>query len=246
MTVPLHAPSCFDLSIGAHHMRVIVYAWRLLAMTSKHRYEMNLSHDRLGTLHQRLADNEGTVARALSLIQSGGTSSARSFEARTRDTSTCVVCLTSTTSWIRCSRECHDVCLGCASTLCFGYKGASSALPCPSTEPCAGTFEDGAIARTEGGRRMLAERQHRKTVDMIASILSESPFDRASLKIRYLKSDGSFDALQCPMCGFGPIEHSHCNDLREFHQRLGIRNQCPRCDHFEECADKLVPWLGAD
>jgi hypothetical protein len=222
-------------------LRNFVYAWRLIAVTSKHSYEMRLAHDRLGTLHQRLADNEATVMNALSLIYRD-----RPLRDSTHPPTscTCAVCLETKTAWVSCSCDTHKVCLECISSLCFNHKDVFGMPCCPSIDGCSGVFNDDAISQTEGGRHIIAERQHRKTLDNVIRIFNDSTPQVTGLKFVYLKSDGTYSALQCSKCGFGPIEHSHCDDLREFHKKRGILNQCPQCHHFEDCAKKLTPWSG--
>lgn len=241
VTRPRNTMRVLDDAFELVFVRNILYVWRLIAVTNQHSYEMRLAHDRLGTLHQRLADNEAIVMNAISLIDRNHTSC--DFAQRCN---TCTVCLEAKTKWVSCSCNSHDVCLECISNLCFNHKNALEMPSCPSTEGCAGVFNDDAIAQTEGGRYILAERQHRKTLDNILRIFDESAPQVTGLKLMYLKSDGTYSALQCSKCGFGPIEHSHCDDLREFHQKRGILNHCPRCHHFEDCVTKLSPWSGDD
>jgi rubrerythrin len=55
-------------------------------------------------------------------------------------------------------------------------------------------------------------------------------------------------AFQCGQCAFGPILHSHCNDLQMHHgQRQGkgaIDNRCPRCGWFGRNIRDWPRWNG--
>ena len=57
------------------------------------------------------------------------------------------------------------------------------------------------------------------------------------------------DARQCGGCGFGPIDHGWCGDLRAHHgevRRGGgrISNACPRCGWFRTSISEWPRWAG--
>jgi len=57
------------------------------------------------------------------------------------------------------------------------------------------------------------------------------------------------NARQCGGCGFGPIDHGWCDDLRAHHgeARGGgarISNSCPRCGWFRQSAREWPRWTG--
>lgn len=246
--------NCFSVDVASQRPSLIVapnitnlqihtlfYAWRLIVQASKHRYELDLAHGRLAALHQQIADNESTVENAHAIV-------ARSHTATHRNTNwtpdVCVVCFDSTkTKMACCSRGKHNICLECISKLCDECKDVDE-IECPyRTEGCTGILCDDVIGQTSGGQCVFYERQHRKTLALMFTILRKTD-DRVFLRMRYLQRDGSFSALQCSQCGYGPMEHSRCDDLREYHQKDGVNNHCPQCHHFEECVTRLEKWDG--
>lgn len=224
-------------------LQKIMHAWRLRVIRRKHAYETDLAHVRIARLHQQLVDKDIIVQNALERLQDDRRHAEPPTADRCRQT-TCVVCMATTSEWATSSCARHDVCFECLSKLCAMHADPTTPIHCPSTNECVGAFADDVIASTVEGRRVLAERQHRQTVEMICPMMGDGVDERVALRMRYLKSDGTYSALQCPACGFGPIEHTHCDDLREFHRKNGIVNSCPRCCHFEDSVAKLVPWSG--
>merc|ERR1719362_49801 len=60
------------------------------------------------------------------------------------------------------------------------------------------------------------------------------------------------DPRQCSRCGFGPVDHRGCSDLRHHHlevsvsggSRSAVSNACPRCQWFTGCLDDWPSWTG--
>ena len=56
------------------------------------------------------------------------------------------------------------------------------------------------------------------------------------------------NARQCGGCGFGPIDHMACNNLRTHHgEQRGpgrINNACPRCGWFRDSIGEWPRWDG--
>ena len=56
------------------------------------------------------------------------------------------------------------------------------------------------------------------------------------------------DAYQCRRCGFGPVVHQACSDLRAHHgQQVGsskISNACPKCGWFSAQLSHWPRWNG--
>ena len=54
-------------------------------------------------------------------------------------------------------------------------------------------------------------------------------------------------AYQCGSCGFGPVDHAACADLRRHHGEKTahgvISNACPKCGWFSE---KIAEWPAWD
>lgn len=68
--------------------------------------------------------------------------------------------------------------------------------------------------------------------------------DRAAAAERAMLQQALPNARQCGQCGYGPILHAHCDNLRTHHgQRVSggsqINNACPRCNWF---ADDISAW----
>ena len=74
---------------------------------------------------------------------------------------------------------------------------------------------------------------------------SESKRARAGLTQEVLRSLFS-NSYMCGKCGFGPVEHHHCADLRSHHgQEIGagrISNACPKCGWFSPKVLPRVPF----
>ena len=119
-------------------------------------------------------------------------------------------------------------------------------LRCPAMDECSGELSDACISQTVQGRDILCVQQHRRSIDLVCTALSQdvSDSDPMFIRLKYINKDGTFDALQCSKCHFGPIEHTRCDDLREFHHKQGVTNRCPRCNHFESLASKFPSWNG--
>lgn len=60
------------------------------------------------------------------------------------------------------------------------------------------------------------------------------------------------DPRQCGRCGFGPVDHRGCSNLRTHHMEVSVRggsrssvsNACPRCDWFTGSLEDWPPWDG--
>ena len=236
--------------VGANniHLRLIFDKWRACAERALAARRLELAHTRLAELHQRLADNEATVQNALRLIRDVGASPSPAQGERARG-SVCVVCLSDDRPTSVCDANEHHVCDECLGKLCdIASREATppGQIPCPCTDDvaCAGVFTGAHYGRMEAGRRLLCEWQHRRAMETACELLGRLDRERFQVHARYLRADGSFAARQCSRCGFGPIEHTRCDDLREFHFKQGFANECPKCRHFEDRASAWPEWRG--
>ncbi|KAK3258540.1 hypothetical protein CYMTET_32421 [Cymbomonas tetramitiformis] len=80
---------------------------------------------------------------------------------------------------------------------------------------------------------------------------SRRAFDEARLSAVELDglAEGMTDPRQCGCCGYGPVDHSGCSDLRAHHgeRRNGqsgghVSNACPRCTWFTPNLHSWPPW----
>jgi len=99
----------------------------------------------------------------------------------------------------------------------------------------------------------------RETQERQKQALESSQEDRARqseeaarlLRARFAKADGSYAALMCSRCGFGPVEHHKCGDLKAHHNDINFgsrggktNNSCPCCGHFVSHVNGWKPWDG--
>jgi len=64
------------------------------------------------------------------------------------------------------------------------------------------------------------------------------------------RPNGTFAAFQCPECGFGPIDHGHCDDLGAHQMEVmsgatkPVDNRCPECGFFAFSIEQWEDWNG--
>jgi hypothetical protein len=84
-------------------------------------------------------------------------------------------------------------------------------------------------------------------------VAAKKPDDLAvlqeSIRLQFTNGNGSFKGKMCPTCGFGPIEHFACENLRDHHhQRIAegvhINNSCPLCTSFFKHIKTWKNWDG--
>ena len=215
------------------------YLWRIAVVVSLRKRESERHSTRLAELHQRIADNEETVANAVRILYCPRNETASSSH-------TCVVCLNETTQqFVQCGFG-HCICESCIDTICETavQKRECTTVACPSPTECRGTIDESNLSKTVWGRKLLHECHHQSSIATALDLLETNTFDDASMKLRYLRHDGSYAAYQCPSCEFGPLEHLHCDDLVEWHLREGHDNSCPRCGHAVTNVQELTKWNG--
>ena len=223
--------------------RRIFYKWQIEVLKQKHKREHVQTSMRLAELHQRLLNQEDTIANAVRILHT----QIPERVAGCNEDVHCVVCLNTVSSLqcVTCS-EGHQTCVTCLDTLCNARfaKNQSSEVLCPSPTDCSALLTSADLCRTLGGRALNAELQHRKTIDLALDVFQKYSLDDARMKLRYMRHDCTFAAYECSECQFGPIEHMHCEDLTEWHNREGHHNSCPCCGHFVTSTDLLRRWSG--
>jgi len=106
-----------------------------------------------------------------------------------------------------------------------------------------------------GTSGLAAFREARKSAmaHFEASVDYDDP--AAQLKVMrrtFKRSNGTYAAYMCPQCGFGPVDHGFCSDLRT-HQGdtmanrgalAPVRNNCPSCGLLLDHISAWKPWDG--
>ena len=212
---------------------------RLLFLTAAHRNEVMAG--RLAICHQKLCDQDATISRALQNVHA-------SNGHRSSSEVMCLVCVSSVVDAVYCSSpERHAVCLSCVESWAEHAMQKPDRLPtsfaCPNCcEECHGAIGAADLMRCNAGERVVREWHHRDALQHILPLASKD--DDTRVRLGYLCHDGSYAARACPECGYGPIEHSRCDDLREFHNVAGYRNACPSCAYLVNDASSLARWDG--
>ena len=222
VTSALGAPT---RSLGS--LRLYLYVWHAFALDKllRHARRTQVSlNNRMAELHQRLADQEATLNNALRRVMD-----ATRPDEPSDQTATCIVCFDTclTTECVQCSGDAqHHHCLRCvdrfAATMASQHS-LPTACPCLTLEQnCSGAIATHDLMRCEHGERLVREWHHRASMKRVASILDGAD-DVLSMRVRYMRSDGTYAAAACPRCKFGPLEYFRCDDLVEFDDRSAAR-----------------------
>lgn len=234
----------FHLWCSAHHR----------ARAEAARHATALLDARLARTLQVVADHEATISRLFDQIET--LEYDRSNEAlaaapgRTSQT-TCRVCADDASEGCRCTCG-HFVCFACVGRHCDALFNAlddrafGNRLACIVHDGCRGTYDFHDLMHCIGGARWVREVHHRASLKLTLDVLSRRGVNAsaASLQLRFLRYDGTYRALACPKCLHGPLEHAHCDDLVEWHERAGRSNACPMCKHAARSAKDLKRWNG--
>ena len=156
---------------------------------------------------------------------------------------------------ISCTRG-HSFCQTCMETRCAmelnSLNPPKECLDCLAD--CTGQIAWNELTKCTGGIQYIGEvhgqRMLRRIVDMLSPI---RPANDVLCKISLMRTDGSFRALQCPRCGWGPILHAHCSDLTTHHDETTVSsdgteghvsNACPRCHFLCAHVHEMASWNG--
>jgi hypothetical protein len=71
-----------------------------------------------------------------------------------------------------------------------------------------------------------------------------------SIRLQFTDGKGRFKGKMCSTCGFGPIEHFACENLKDHHQQriaegVHINNSCPLCNSFHSHIKYWKKWDGS-
>lgn len=186
--------------------------------------KLRMSNDRMAQLHQTMLEQEESLRAALRNDQ---------LSIATNETQCCVCYeIVPATNCVQCTAKQHSHCLPCLERLTKGKLSELNLckeIACMCIDDCDGRIDIDSLVRCESGRALVNEWQHERTKKMILEKIASPLSSNDVLKVRYLRADGSFAALQCPSCHYGPIEHFRCDDLTEFHAQDGYSNACPSC-----------------
>lgn len=233
----------FHLWCSAHHR----------ARAEAARHATSLLDARLARTLQVVADHEATISRLFRQVEAFEyDNSNEAMAAAGRNSRTlCRVCADDASEGCRCTCG-HFVCLACVGRHCdahfeaFNDRASTNRLACIVLDGCRGTYDFHELVRCAGGARWVREVHHRASLKLALDVLSRRGVDAsdASLQLRFLRHDGTYRALACPKCLHGPLEHAHCDDLVEWHERSGRSNACPMCKHAARSTEELERWNG--
>jgi hypothetical protein len=131
----------------------------------------------------------------------------------------------------------------------------SGTLACPSIDGCGGRIEASALCATPSGRLFMADYEVHCAMEYVLRFvratvgpLPDEQTTRLSVGLALLRHEGTFRGYQCPSCGYAPLWHGECADLRTHQgQRVGehaIDNRCPRCGRLFADVKELRTWDG--
>ena len=157
---------------------------------------------------------------------------------------------------IKCTHG-HMFCHDCANMRC---KMELTSLTIPDERfaclsQCTGYIHWNELTKCSGGICYIGEVYGQRMLNRIVEMLHTNDMSENDLlcKLSLMRTDGSFRALECPRCGWGPILHAHCDDLTTHHEETTIasdgapsrvNNSCPRCRFLCTDVQQMHPWRG--
>ena len=111
------------------------------------------------------------------------------------------------------------------------------------------------MATPPHGVQLVRELHFKHAMPHVLGVLSRrlssdcAGYGALTRQLAFLRPDGTFRALQCAACGFGPLLTAFCDDLETHHGQEvagGSRysNACPRCGTLHERASEMDTWDG--
>ncbi len=239
-----HEISSCDYNTFINYKMMCFYRWALFtqSITSrKLKHELSQSHDRAALNYQRIIDMQDHIGNLEKKVNAlNDDKQLHHIIAKT-----CCLCFEETESYVSCKNN-HIHCDECMNKHCneiFSKHSDEIAVKCASMNNCECFIPLPSLTKFESGNQLYCEKIHMDTMQMMSTIITESP-ENVSLKMKYLRHDGTYRAYACPNCGYGPIEHYHCDDLQEFHAKNGCDNACPSCQHFTKDISMYKIWTG--
>lgn len=231
--------------ISFHNYKITCfYRWSLYTQSMKLeilKRELSRSYDRNATSYQKIIDMQDHIGNLVDKV----TAMNNEKKLSKSNIKTCCICFEETESYICCNNN-HIHCEVCMNKHCdeiFSKHDNEISVKCASTNNCDCFIPLSLLTKFESGNKLYCEKIHIDTMKTLASIITESP-EKVSLKIKYLRHDGTYRAYACGNCGYGPIEHYNCSDLEEFHAKNGHNNACPSCNSFMKDISMYKIWSG--
>ena len=114
-------------------------------------------------------------------------------------------------------------------------------------DECPGRLH--GIIATEFGEKLVADLYMKRSAEMLAGLVEGECSDQTMKRLGFVRADGRYRALECPVCGFGPMFNDRCDDLITHHMQRDAAgavssNACPRCGTLVHDAALLRPWGG--
>ena len=232
-------------------------AWRMVTIIerSKRLQSTILYQDeRMAQMTARVEELEATASRALRNIHEASDGEERAAIS-TCSHPICMSCANETPIHVRCTRG-HVLCIECvdrtADMLLMRMEPPPADCPCVAMvtdeeDKCSGVVAQSDLVKTFSGQRLCLEINHLATMQRTLSLVerfctSDSTANALTIRLQRLRADGSYRAYACARCGFGPLDHAHCGNLMEHHERDGIDNSCPNCGEFASDVQQLVIW----
>jgi len=156
------------------------------------------------------------------------------------------------TEMLKCTSN-HYICKICVDRQCRNMNDklekTSDFLKCCSIHECNGKILASQLCQTEEGNNLIKNYHIQEFAPILYAYVKKFDYDQIDRNIMFLKSDGTFRALQCKACNYGPILYEFCEDLEAHHgqeisKNVFINNSCPKCKTFHANADDFLPWNG--
>tara|TARA_B100000482_G_scaffold168323_1_gene133604 strand:+ start:246 stop:1109 length:864 start_codon:yes stop_codon:yes gene_type:complete len=156
------------------------------------------------------------------------------------------------TIMLKCTNN-HHICKLCVNGQCKSLNKkldqTKNYLKCCSIHECNGQILESQLYQTEEGQTYINNYNFQKFIPVLYDYLGKFNREQIDRNLMFLKSDGSFRALQCRECNYGPILYEFCGDLEAHHgqeiaKNVFINNSCPKCNVFHENIDDFLPWNG--
>ena len=154
---------------------------------------------------------------------------------------------------VECSNG-HVVCKTCINSQCLNLNNSLNHVPdnkiqCCSMHECDGYYHAFEIGQTVEGQKMLNEYYVTKFKTILYDYFTKFTLHEIEKNLHFLNSSGSFKALQCPVCKYGPILHANCDDLlshhnQHLHSDVYVNNKCPNCGHLSVNVSQMDRWNG--
>jgi hypothetical protein len=219
--------------------------WTIFAMQLKNQKlleQLDAQDRRVVALVSEMDAQQQTFERAAGIV-------ARTRAERATVKSICPICFDEDDgNRIYCEQG-HAVCVTCVERRIdhlLAENATVRPLVCFGRHACGAPLAD--TFRAHNGetyaREVVFEMSKARMVEMMHPLWNKHPFDVFGIQLQRMRFDGTFFAYQCPMCSYGPIDHSRCDDLTEAQHHLGADNRCPRCRHLSEDVHLLKRWDG--